>query len=85
MTVNGNTKNTLAYFLIVQCNTVYRHTLWTKEGRAISSIFACLWEILTFDTMETLALIPKHIKNIIVLKMCIDDIFITWRKQGGNL
>ena len=43
---------------------------------------ACLWEMLTFSTMKTLALIPKYRKNIIVFKRHVDDVFIIWRQQG---
>ena len=46
------------------------------------STFSCLWETLTFATMETLVLIPKHRKHVIVFKRCTDEIFTIWRKQG---
>ena len=48
----------------------------------MGSTFACLWEILTFATMETLLLIPKYEKNVIVFKRHAEDVFIIWRKRG---
>ena len=59
-------------------DTYYRQ----KEGGVMGSPFSYLWEILTFATMEMLVLMPKHKKNIIVFKRCIDHVFVIWKKQG---
>ena len=76
-----NTIKLLLWFNVFQFgDTCYRQ----KEGGAMDSPFTFLWSILTFATMETLVLIPKYEKNVIVFKRHAEDVFIIWRKQGEH-